>query len=593
VANIDHVIRTARAHAQAGRLLQAKSLLQRALAGDPAQADLNNAMANVLLFSGELARAAYFAQCAVRARPDKGMLHATLGNALSATMDIPGAEVAYRRAIELDPANGSAFLGLTNLLEARLRYEDALDTVRAGMAAAPMDASMAAACSNILVNCGRAGEAVEQGRRSMEKFGASSAAMLLLSQAQCFAFNYVDGADPGEVFAEHVRYGRLLAATIGGPAPARGQAGRAPREGPQRVGFISPDFRAHPVAYFAEPIIEHVDRARFEVYCYSTGLKADPTTARIKSKADAWRDAARLDDASLAARISQDKIDLLIELSGHTRGHRLGVLARRPAPVQATAIGYPNTTGVAAIDYRIVDAATDPPGAESLATERLARVPGCFLCYRPPEKRPEVTPPPSSVAGHITFGSLNALPKFTPTVIGMWTRVVLETPGSRLLLKNKQLADPRAQERWRGLFEAAGLPVHRLEMIGYSPPHEHMAFYARVDIGLDTYPYHGTTTTCEALWMGVPTVTLCGKVHAARVGASLLGVIGLGELVARTPDEFVRTATRLAQDPARLASLRAGMRDRMTGTPLCDPTAYARRIADVYERMLSGAKAPR
>jgi predicted O-linked N-acetylglucosamine transferase (SPINDLY family) len=590
MANVDHVVRAAQGHAEAGRYAQAKSVLQRALAGSPGQADLNNAMANVLLYAGEIGRAAYYAACAVRSRPDRGIMHATLGNALAATGDAPGAEGAYRRAIELDPLNAPAFLGLTNALEAQLRYEDALDVARAGMEATPGDAAMAATCSAMMVNAGRAAEAVDLGRRLMERFAPGPAAMLMLSQAQCFAFNYVSDADPEEVLAEHRRYGALLARTVGGaPAGPPGRGGSDAR-GRLRVGFLSGDFRSHSVAYFAEPIVEHLERGLFEVFCYFSGARKDATTERIKAKSDHWREATRLDDAALAARIAQDGLDLLVELAGHTLGHRLGVMARKPARIQATAIGYPNTTGVAAIDYRVVDAVTDPPGAEALAVERLARVPECFLCYRPADNAPEVGPLPAASAGFVTFGSFNALPKISPRCVELWVGAVEAVRGPRLQLKNKQLADPRARERWMGLFERAGLGPERLELVGYSPTAaEHMALYGRVDIALDSYPYHGTTTTCEALWMGVPTVTLRGSVHAARVGASLMGTVGLGECVAGSADEFVGIARGLASDTSRLAALRAGMRARLRASALCDGRGYAARVGRVYSEACAQA----
>ena len=284
-----------------------------------------------------------------------------------------------------------------------------------------------------------------------------------------------------------------------------------------------------------------------------------------------------MDDATLDAAIRMRRIDVLLELSGHTNGGRLRALDRKPAPVIVTAIGYPNTTGHPAVDVRIVDSITDPPGSEACATERLVRIDPCFLCFTPPEDAGTPTLPP--VDAPITFGSFNLAAKIAPEAIAMWSAAMAAVPGSRLLLKSRTLVDPGTRQRLVDRLVAGGIAADRVETLAYSPSvADHLALYSRMHVALDTFPYHGATTTCEALWMGVPVVSLAGDRHAARVGASLLAAAGWPELVASTPEEFARLAARLATDRSRLAEFRATARDRLRTSPLLDSAAYAARF---------------
>jgi predicted O-linked N-acetylglucosamine transferase (SPINDLY family) len=272
---------------------------------------------------------------------------------------------------------------------------------------------------------------------------------------------------------------------------------------------------------------------------------------------------------------------VLVDLAGHTGEYRLPVLNRRPAPIVCTYLGYPNTTGVPGVGYRIVDHLTDPPGA--MATEELVRLDGCFVCYQPPADAPDV-PVPQRAAP--VFGSYNALPKMRPAVVDLWSRILREVPGSRLVLKNAALGAESTRRRVLAAFEACAVPPERLDLLAPETAlGGHLAQYGRVDVALDPFPYNGTTTTCEALWMGVPVVTLEGRAHAGRVGLSLLSAVGLGELVARTPDEYLRIAADLAADRPRLAELRRTLRDRVRTSVLTDAGSMARRLEDAYRRM--------
>jgi predicted O-linked N-acetylglucosamine transferase (SPINDLY family) len=285
-------------------------------------------------------------------------------------------------------------------------------------------------------------------------------------------------------------------------------------------------------------------------------------------------------------QIVTDGIDILVDIAGHTAHNKLTAFAFKPAPVQVTYLGYPNTTGLSAIDYRLTDSTADPEGQGRYYTERLVRLPGCFLCYLPLADAPPLTPLPAAASGRITFGSFNNLSKMSPDVVGLWSRLVQAVPGSRLLVKNSSLSDESVRARYREQFRAQGLEDGQLELVGHTPTREeHLAMYGQLDIALDTFPYNGTTTTCEALWMGVPVVTLKGEVHAARVGATLLNSVGLPELVADSPDDFLRVATDLALDTNRLGQQRAGLRQRLSESSLCDGDAFARKVEQAYRDM--------
>jgi FkbM family methyltransferase len=344
-----------------------------------------------------------------------------------------------------------------------------------------------------------------------------------------------------------------------------------------RVGVVSPDLKQHSVAYFLEPLLAAHDRRLIEYFAYANVAAPDAVTARLQAHVEHWRTIFGVSDESAARQIETDRIDILIDIAGHTANNRLALLARRPAPVQMTYLGYANTTGLQAVDWRLTDGWADPPGTtEALHTEELLRIPGGFLCYRPREPSPAPGPPPVISADRITFGSFNILAKVSPTVLALWARILDRVPGARLILKGPAFADPATKAAFQARLADTPLSAHDVALV----PHvidegEHLAAYQRIDIALDTWPYHGTTTTCEALWMGVPVVTLAGRPHASRVGVSLLSRVGLPELVGQTPDEYVSIAAGLAADRPRLLALRGSLRERVVASGLTDAAAGA------------------
>ncbi len=565
--NVQAVLDAARAHADAGRVAQAESLVRRALQSDPRNPDLLHAVALVLLHASKPEQALYFAQRAAAAAPLPGPL-STLGTILAQSAKPDEAIDAFQRALALSPAHIPSTLGLANTLRFAHRYEDASDACLAALALLPREPSLVATASAALVDAGRVPEAIAL----IDDTGDDRAP--IVTQALLFAINYLD-LDPQRIFREHAAFGRALRASLGPPASLRA----TDPDKRLRVGFLSPDFRAHSVAYFIQPLLEH--RSRFHALGFSNVRRGDATTQRLRALTDEWFDVHALHDDALAALIREKNVDILVDLAGHTLAHRLGVFARRAAPLQATFIGYPNTTGLDTMDIRLVDSTTDPE-AMTLATERLVRIDACFLCYRPPADAPD--PAPRDPASPLTLGSFNVLPKISPAAADLWCDCLRALPDSRLLLKCNQLTDPRVRARALSWFTSRGIDAERLDLLPPTPTtREHLALYARLDLALDTFPYAGTTTTCEALWMGVPVVTLEGRTHVSRVGSSLLHAAGLSELIAHDAPGFVRTVVDLANDPQRLAALRAGLRARLAASPLTQGPSYAARVEDALQ----------
>ena len=387
------------------------------------------------------------------------------------------------------------------------------------------------------------------------------------------------GEDPLLVRAAHCRWAEANAE----PLRERG-AGYANAPDPLRrlrIGYVSADFREHAASSFVEPILAAHDPSGFEIYCYSSAEKIDATTAQLRGLATYWRDLRWQSDEAVAGMIRADAIDILVDLSGHTNGNRLGVFARKPAPVQLTYLGYPATTGMSAMDYRLTDALLDPPGvADGYYTERLLRLPHSLWCFRPPASMPEPGPLPALHSGQVTFGSFNSMLKLRPQMIALWSRLLLSVPHSRLLLA--AIPAGWARERITAEFARHGVPVARL---GMHEPMELQRFWdlhAQVDIALDSYPYNGGATTCAALWLGVPVVSLAGDIFQSRAGLSLLSAIGLPELVAQSESGYLRIARELALDRERLSQLRLGLRQRMRGSPLLDEGGFTRALEALY-----------
>ncbi|MBZ0069505.1 MAG: tetratricopeptide repeat protein, partial [Thiobacillus sp.] len=497
-----------------------------------------DALAHACIALNDLPAAAQTLNEIIAIWPDKAEIHSNLGSVYQAMGRPQDAIAAYEVALKINPRLGVALNSLGSAYLAQGDFEQAERCYRQCLAPTPGDLQ---ARPNLL--------------------------MLL---------NYLPDADAGRVLEEHREWGRVAEGRI--PQLELIQ----PAEDTQRrlrVGYLSPDFREHSVASFIEPVLRHHDRSRFEVCCYSSLPTPDETTRRIRAAVDVWHDIDKLSDGEAARLIREDRIDILVDLSGHTSGGRLGVFAARPAPVQMTWLGYPNTTGLRTIDYRITDGVADPAGEDAWYSEELLRLDGCFLCYQPMADVPEVAPLPALKNGHVTFGSFNNFSKINPGVLQLWAGVLRQVPGSRLLLKCPALTDATVQARVSADLQALGIGAERVDLMGHTRTRqEHLALYAKLDIALDTFPYNGTTTTCEALWMGVPVLSFAGEHHAGRVGATLLNAAGVSDWLASTQEAFVSLAQARAADVAGLARLRGALRGQVAASSLCDAAGFVRRL---------------
>lgn len=491
------------------------------------------------------------------------------------------AEQYARKTLSLEPGNAAAHNHLGLALAAQSRLGGAADAFREAIRLTPDAPEGHGNLAGVMLQCRDHAQGVSLYRRAAELAlqSAMDHSNLLLSM------NYPQEITAPALFAEHVRWAALHAERLAHLPP------RAPPDAGKRlrIGYVSPDLREHPVSYFIEPVLQSHDKERFDVFVYNDVSQPDSATARLRALSPTWRDVFGLSDQRLAETIRSDAIDVLIDLAGHTAGSRLLLFARRPAPVQVSYLGYPNTTGLPerVMQFRLTDEICDSPGeSDALHTERLARLPACFLCYKPPASSPEVAPAPSDSRGHITFGSFSSMPKITPQAVACWSAILKGVPSARFLLKNKSLADDGAWNRLLADFSACGISADRIVRGKSTRSHEqHLTDYAQIDIALDTFPYNGTTTICEALWMGVPTITLAGNVHRARVGASLLSQIGLTDLVARSPGAYVDAAVSLANDPRRLLTYRNELRERMVGSPLMDRLSFVHSFENCLARM--------
>lgn len=420
--------------------------------------------------------------------------------------------------------------------------------------------------ASVLQQLRRVDESLLHSRRALDEAGR----MPEMYAPHLLGLNYVC-EDPSVLAAEHEQFGSQLTVPFARPPRRARAAGER-----LRIGYVSGDFVRHSVAYFIEPLLEHHDIKRFEVFCYHNNARSDHVTERLRSHGHRWVDCAGLSDDALARQIRADGIDMLVDLSGPTARSRLLMFAQLPAPLQIAYLGYPTRSGLPAIDFRITDGVIDPEGEAAPATERPLRVGPTMFAFRP-DAAPELAAPPMQSNGHVTFGSFNNTAKITDRTLAMWAAAMVAVPGSRLLLKAASMGQASVREGIERVMAAHGVDAARLDL---QPRRDgdldHLALYNEIDIALDTYPYNGATTTCEALWMGLPVVSRRGRTHASRMGASLLGAIGRGDWVAGDNAGYAAIAQRLVSDSAALAAWRTTARERLAATPLLDHAGFAR-----------------
>ncbi|MDB5297170.1 MAG: tetratricopeptide repeat protein [Phycisphaerales bacterium] len=576
----------------------------------PDRAEAHFVLGQSLARMGESAGAAVAYAKVTDLRPDAAGGHANLGLAAMAVGQMGAAAEALREATEVDPNYPEAWFNLAVVHERLSQYDKAIEYAERARALRPGWAEASCMIANLHMYQGRHAAAESEYKRALDERPQHPPALVGLGNVHvergdhrtagaylrsAIESNPLDpvahsvmlmsmvaggGFTPADVFAQHLEFGRRFDRPAEPHANDRNPARRL------RVGYLSPDLRAHSVSFFLSGVLTRHDHAKFEIVAYDDTTKPDTVSRWMRTLCDGWHRVTGMTNEQVAALIRDHEIDILVDLTGHTANNRLPLFAAKPAPVQVSYIGYPATSGLRAIDYRFTDALADPPGlTEEQHSEKLVRLGRSFLAYSPPQE-PDVTPLPALSAGHVTFASFNNTTKIHREVLALWARVLHAVPGSRLVLKANGLADEALRARMTATFAELGIAAGRLECLARTRTlGEHLDVYGRCDIALDPFPYNGTTTTCEAMWMGVPVVTLAGRTHAGRVGVSLLTNVGLPDWVAETADEYVAVAARMAADLPRLAALRAGLREQMRASPVMDAADVTSHIEEAYRTM--------
>jgi protein O-GlcNAc transferase len=476
-------------------------------------------------------------------QPDQARAIYMLGIVAFTVRRLDEAIACFARAAELEPANADAFNALGAALWGANRNAEAITALSRAVELAPQSARF------------------------------HSDYLLALEQA--------DPYDAARVFQAHRQWAQRHADPLA--AEIRPHANDRSPDRRLRIGYSSAQFCENAAAFFLEPALAGYDRSQFEVVCYSDVAGPDAATARFQAYADVWKLIGGLPDAPLAEKIRADQIDILVDCTGHLVNNRLLVFARRPAPVQVTYIGYQDTTGLTQIDYRISDSLADPPGmTDPFYSETIVRLPRSGFCYRGPELSPAPIRDPEAP---FAFGSTNRLAKLTPQMLELWCRILHAVPRARMIIQSDGLSEPTMQRDLLARFSAFGIGPDRLELIGWTGFQQYLSVFNRIDVILDTFPFNGHTVTCHALWMGVPVVTLAGQTHIARMGLSILTNLGLTELIADSPEQYVRIAVDLAGNRPRLGGLRHDRRARMRASPLMDEAGYSRELGAAYREM--------
>ncbi|MBI1194223.1 MAG: tetratricopeptide repeat protein [Gammaproteobacteria bacterium] len=492
--------------------------------------------------------------------------------------DFDSARKDLDQVLVLAPDNTDALLNLALCAKETGHYQEALTLNRRVIELHPGSAAAYNNLGNILAGIGDFRGALEAYESALEHQPDKHQTL-----SNClFIKSYHVLLSPKETLAAH----RAWDERFGGEARARRYEHERSDDVERRlrIGYVSPDLRRHSVAYFLEPILAAHDHDRFEIFCYAEVAAPDEVSARLKRLSDHWVTTSGISDEALADRIHEDRIDILVDLAGHTAGNRLRAFVYRPAPIQATYLGYFTTTGLAAMDYWLSDGVLTPEDTVELSTETIWRLPGCSLGYQPPKEAPAVSERPDTEP--VVLGSFNDLSKVSVGAIALWSEILKRLPDARLLLKAKQLSDPDTCENVRKAFAEHGIPAERLALRGRTAGlEEHLAMYGEIDIALDTIPRTGGTTTMEALWMGVPVVTLAGERYIERLSASMLAAAELDALVCRNREAYIECVTTLAEDPERRRALRTTLREQVRHSVLCDARDLTGRIEAAYRSM--------
>jgi protein O-GlcNAc transferase len=557
-----------------GKPQEAVTAITRALQLNPQLPEAYTNLGTALWTQGKLVDAVIAYRKAISFKPDLAGAHYNLGLALADQGKLDEAAAAYSKSIELNPRYADAYSNLGIVLGKQGKLADA---AAAYSKAIELNPELVEAHNNLGVILMNQAD-VEASIACYDRAIALQPDRPGLLSNRIYTLYFHPDFKPEAIADELRRWNEKHAKPLEKFIEPHANDSTPDRR--LKIGYVSPDFREHPVGWFLLPLLEAHNHAAFQIVCYADVRVPDSLTQRFRGHADLWRNIAGLSDEQVAQQIRDDQIDILVDTTMHMAQNRLPVFARKPAPVQATWLAYPGSTGMDTMDYRITDSHLDPPGQnDAYYAEESIRLPDCWCCYRPHVDAPQVNPLPATTAGHITFGCLNNFCKVTTETIQCWCRLMREVPGSRLILHAPQGGH---RQRVRDLLTAEGIDPDRMTFVGRVPVREYLRLYQTIDIGLDPFPYSGGTTSCDALWMGVPVVTMSGKTAASRGTLTLLHTLGLSELVAESQDEYVQIASDLAGDPARLSQLRAALRPRMASSPLTDAPRFARNMEAAF-----------
>ena len=549
---------------------QANQLYQKILSTDPQNVDALHYSGVIAMQAGKIDRAIQLIEKAIAIRPDISGFHSNLAMAYKENNQFQPSLDHYNKALSLKPKDPVILFNLGALHQAFSKYENAQTLYEESYRIDPNQPLVLHNLGNLLLKQGDVQNAIQSARKAM----ALAPNNPKIQSNYFFSLNYSIDHSPETIINEHLKWGQQNTRTHS-KKPCFQHRPRI------HIGYVSPDFRQHSVSKFIQAILMHHDKKYFEIYCYSNVKKPDHETNALKQSGVHWRDIYFLNDHKVYEQIQADGIHILVDLAGHSSGNRLMVFARKPAPIQVTYLGYPNTTGLSQIEYRLVDQQSDPDLNRFSGSENRVYLPNGFLCYSPSENAPSITRKVSSK--HTTFGSFNNLPKINHHVIALWANVLKAVPDSRLLLKTNGFKVSRIQEKYWSLFQKQGIDPSRIELRAtVKEENEHLALYNEMDIALDTFPYNGTTTTCEALWMGVPVITLSGHHHAARVGASILKQTVLNQWIAHGKNDYIKKAKYLADHPEDRVYFKQNLRGWLSKSLLCQKEYFVKTLENVF-----------
>ena len=558
---------------RAGRQQDSADLIGRAIAADPSPPEYHYNLAASLQAMGRVGEAEASLRQAIRLKGDLAPAHLNLGVLLFNLARLDEAIACFRESIRLRPADPWAYLNLGRALRTQDKLDEAESAFRQAIRLAPNLSPAYNMLGSLLREQGRVREMIDTYRTSVRLDPGAREPHCNL----CYGLYFDPQATPDQILDQHLEWSRRFAEplhTLHRPH----ENDRTP-DRKLRIGYVSPNLRYHVVGFFMEPVLQGHDKEQFQVFCYSDAPPADELAHRLRGYAHAWRETAGLTDQRLADLVRDDRIDILVDLNLHMKGCRLGVFARKPAPVQITFLGYCGTTGLKTIDWCITDPHMLLPGREKYFTEKMLPLPDCYWCYRPSPTAPPVGPLPMRAGGHVTFGSLNTLAKVNDQVIRLWSRLLDAVAGSRLAV---HVPGGPSSRGVLNHFTAHGIAPDRLDALPRQNRDAYLDLYNRIDIALDPFPYNGGTTTFDALWMGVPVVTLAGDLPLARAGVTILTNLGLTELIAQSQEQYVKIAADLARCPDRLAGVRASLRQRLRESVFMDAECYVRNLERAY-----------